>query len=160
MRHYLKQIAITILAILVGLGAWMPAFAAEPEVRVIVPDVPNGVIVSNCYQAVGPIYDRYTFDFCLKQLATYRVRGGGARCDGRLNWNVSGVEVVVKLRKTSCGNGVAWSADSMRCRPSILLGFLAALLKQDRPLLDNLICDYKPTAASGEEPISFIAHRR
>ena len=158
MRHFTRLLA----AIVAGLFMFTVAAvaAAEPDVRVVVPDVPGGVIVSNCYAAVGDIYGKYSFSFCLKHRGTYSVRGKGLRCDGRLNWGVSGVHVNAKLSRTSCGGGKAWSADSMSCRPSLLLGIIAGLLKEKRPLLDNLVCDYTPARGTGEKPISFVAHRR
>lgn len=136
------------------------AAAVEKDVRVAVPDVPGGVIVSNCYFAVGKIYGKYDFSFCLKQRGTYSVRGDGLRCDGRLNWNVAGVFVQAQLKRVSCNKGIAWSADSMSCRPSLVLGLIAGLLKEKRPLLDNLICDYTPAKGTGQKKISFVAHRR
>lgn len=160
MRHLWKRLAAAILVAVLGFGTSISAAFAEPDVRVIVPDAPNGVIVSNCYRAVGTIYGKYTYDFCLKQRGTYQVRGDGVRCDGRLTWRVSGVYVLGQLRRTSCNKGVAWSADSFSCRPSLVLGFLGALLQQKRPLLDNLVCDYTPAKGTGEKPISFVAHRR
>ena len=160
MRHIWRRLAAAVIIAVLGMGIGMPAALAEPEVRVIVPDVPDGVIVSNCYRAVGNIYSKYTFDFCLKQRGTYKVTGGGVRCEGRLTWSVSGAEVIAKLKKTSCGRGQAWSADSFRCRPSILLGIIGAIAKQKHPLLDNLVCDYTPAKGTGEKKISFVAHRR
>ncbi len=157
MRQVLNAI-IAVLAILALSAA--PATAQDKDVRVLVPDVPGGVIVSNCYRAVGEIYGRYTFDFCLKNRGTYSVRARGVRCDGRLNWDVRGARVEAQLRRTSCGGGVAWTGDSMTCRPSLVLGLIAGLLKQERPLLDNLICDYQPVRGSKEKPIRFVAHRR
>jgi hypothetical protein len=156
MRQIFRAIAAAAAMLFLLAGQ---AVSAEPEVRVIVPEVPGGVIVSNCYRAIGRIYDGYTFSFCLKQRATYSVRGNGVRCEGRLNWDVQGIFVQAQLRRTSCGNGVAWSADHMTCRPSLLLGIIAGLLKQDRPLLDNLVCDYTPAKGTGEKKISFIAQR-
>ena len=156
----MRDILRSIVAALAGLFLIASQVtAAEPDVRVFVPDVPDGVIVSNCYRALGDVYGASRFEFCLKQRATYTVRGGGLRCNGRLDWRVDGILVKAKLRRTSCGGGVAWSADSMTCRPSILLGIIAGLLKQDRPLLDNLVCDYTPAAGTGHKKISFIAHR-
>ncbi|MBL8598889.1 MAG: hypothetical protein JNL14_14235 [Devosia sp.] len=156
MRQLVHSIAAFAVALLMLGGQ---AAAAEPEVRVIVPEVPGGVIVSNCYRAVGRIYDGYTFSFCLKQRATYSVRGNGVRCEGRLNWDVEGIFVHAKLRRTSCGNGVAWSADTMVCRPSLLLSIISNLLGQDRPLLDTLRCDYTPAKGTGEKKITFVAQR-
>lgn len=160
MRHLWKRLTTTVIIAVLGMSIGMSAALAEPDVRVIVPDVPDGVIVSNCYRAVGRIYGKYTFDFCLKQRGTYKVVGGGVRCDGRLTWNVSGIYVQAQLRTTSCGGGEAWSADSFSCRPSIILSVLSALTQQKRPLLDNLLCDYTPARGTGEKKISFVAHRR
>jgi hypothetical protein len=151
-----RAIAALALAFIVLAGQ---SFAVEADVRVFVPDAPNGVIVSNCYRAVGSVYGASTFEFCLKQHATYSVRGKGLRCNGRLNWQVQGIFVNAKLRRTTCGNGVAWSADSLSCRPSLVLGIIAGLLKQDRPLLDNLVCDYTPARGTGQKKTSFVAHR-
>ena len=160
MRTLFRSIA-AFAAALVMVATTVPSLAqAEPDVRVFVPDVPDGVIVSNCYRALGDVYGANRFEFCLKQRGTYTVRGsGGLRCNGRLTWGVEGIFVQAKLRRTSCGGGVAWSADSMTCRPSLLLGIIAGLLKQERPLLDNLVCDYTPATSTGEKKISFVAHR-
>lgn len=156
--HSLVRLVVAIMAALVLSGS--PTFAAEPDVRVFVPDAPDGIIVSNCYRAVGSVYGATRFEFCLKQRATYTVRGPkGLRCNGRLTWKVDGIFVNAKLRRTSCGNGVAWSADSLSCRPSLVLGLIAGLLKQERPLLDNLVCDYTPARGTGEKKMSFVAHR-
>lgn len=159
----MRQVLTTLIAALTAIVLVLTAGAAsaqDADVRVIVPDVPGGVIVSNCYRAVGRIYGGYTFDFCLKRRGTYTVTGRNVRCEGRLNFDVKGVYVNVQLRRTSCGRGVAWSADTLSCRPSLVLGLIAGLLKQERPLLDNLICDYRPARGSGESPINFVAHRR
>lgn len=101
-------------------------------------------MASGCYRAVGRIYDSYRFEFCLKRRGTYTVTGGGLRCEGRLRWELSGPGVDVDLRRTSCGRGKAWSADSMWCRPNLLIGFLAAIAKARQPLLAALNCDYRP----------------
>jgi hypothetical protein len=159
MRRVLKLLLSFLSAGLMALAVTAPVAAAEADVRVFVPDVPGGVIVSNCYRAVGNVYGARTFEFCLKQRGTYTARGNGLRCNGRLNWDVSGLSVDIKLRRTSCGGGVAWSADRLSCRPSLLLGIIASLLKQDRPLLDNLVCDYSPAPGTGAKKMSFVAHR-
>ncbi|MBN9306316.1 MULTISPECIES: hypothetical protein [unclassified Devosia] len=157
MRQLANMLAVLAACLFIFTSA---ASAVERDVRVAVPDVPGGVIVSNCYAAVGNIYDKYSFSFCLKHRGTYSVRGGGLRCDGRLNWNVAGVFVDVRLSRTSCNKGMAWTADTMTCRPSLVLGFIAGLLKEKRPLLDNLVCEYTPAKGTGHKKISFIAHRR
>lgn len=160
MAHVLKLLGTLLSALLIAGLATVSVRAAEAEVRVIVPDVPGGVIVSNCYRATGRIYDGYTFSFCLKQRATYSVRGNGVRCEGRLNWDVKGATVDVRLRRVSCGNGVAWSADMMVCRPSILFKLISGLLGTDRPLLDTLKCDYTPARGTGHKAITFLAQRQ
>lgn len=159
MRHLLKPLLALLSAGLMVLAVALPSAAAEADVRVFVPEVPGGVVVSNCYRAIGNVYGARTFEFCLKQRGTYKVRGAGLRCDGRLSWNVAGIFVNVQLRRSSCGGGVAWSADSLSCRPSLLLGIIAGLLKEDRPLLDNLVCDYTPAPGTGQKKSSFVAHR-
>jgi len=156
MRQMVRSVAALAATFLMFAGH---AAAAEADVRVFVPDAPDGVIVSNCYRAVGSVYGASTFEFCLKQRATYSVRGKGLRCNGRLDWKVDGIYVNAKLRRTTCGNGVAWSADSLSCRPSLVLGIIAGLLKQKRPLLDNLVCDYTPARGTGGKKMSFVAHR-
>lgn len=148
-----------VLALLAGLMAGGAAFAQGNETRVIVPDLPGGAIVSGCYRSTGRIYGKYRFEFCLQQRGSYAVSGGGVRCEGRLDWNGRGAEVSVQLRRTSCGNGVAWSADTMTCRPNLLLGLLALILDPGRPALSSLTCNYNPVAGSGEGPTRFTVRR-
>ncbi len=156
----MKQAMQTLLALMLGMILSVSsALAQEPEVCVVVPDHPDGVVVTGCYRAVGRIYDSYRFEFCLKRRGTYTVTGGGLRCEGRLRWELSGPGVDVDLRRTSCGRGKAWSADSMWCRPNLLIGFLAAIAKARQPLLAALNCDYRPARGTGEKPISFVARR-
>jgi hypothetical protein len=162
MENDMTRLLLKLLGFAAGLvmGACLsaaPVLAQGAETRVIVPDAPNGVIVSGCYEAVGRIYQKYRFEFCLKQRGTYEIRGGGVRCDGRLDWNVRGANVQVELRRSRCGNGVAWSADSMTCKPNLLLGIIGLIT--DKPFLNALVCDYKPARGSGEEPSRFVVRR-
>lgn len=161
MRHFFQSLIQLIAgaALAVALTASV-VVAQSPETRVIVPDVPGGALVSGCYQSVVTIYGGHTFRFCLEQRGTYRVTGAGVRCNGRLDWSVSGAQVSVKLRRTSCGNGVAWSADRMTCRPSLIAGIIGMIIDPDRPFLNALRCDYTPARGSGEKPIWFIARRQ
>ena len=147
-----------IAAVLGGLLLGGAAFAQGNETRVIVPDVPGGAIVSGCYRANSRIYGNYTFAFCLQQRGTYTVTGGGVRCNGRLDWTGQGAQVSVQLRRTSCGNGVAWSADSMNCRPNLVLGLLALILNPNRPFLSSLTCTYTPVPGTAA-PTRFTARR-
>lgn len=97
--------------------------------------------------------------FCLEQRGTYTVRGGGVRCDGRLTWNARGRDINIQLKRTSCGNGVAWSADRMTCRGGNLLpAFLARIIVPDLPVLQTLRCTYTPSVSS-ERPMQITARR-
>jgi hypothetical protein len=154
MRVLLRSIAAFAAVFMLFAG---PVRAAEADVFVLVPEVPGGVIVSNCYRAVGRVHGATRFEFCLRQRGTYVAVGSGFRCEGRLDWSVSGVYVNIQLRAVSCGGGVAWSPDTIRCRPNLLLGFIAGLLGQDRPLLDRLSCTYRPS--SGASSTTFVARR-
>lgn len=148
-----------IVAVLSGMVLGGAALAQSNDTRVIVPDLPGGALVSGCYRSNNRIYGQYRFEFCLQQRGTYSVSGGGVRCDGRLNWTGRGAEVSVQLRRTSCGNGVAWSADTMTCRPNLLLGLLGLIIDPSRPVLSSLTCNYRPVAGSGEGPTRFTVRR-
>jgi len=157
--HGIVRYFSLVVAILGGLMLGGTAFAQGNETRVIVPDLPGGAIVSGCYRSSGRIYGKYRFEFCLQQRGSYAVSGGGVRCSGRLDWSGRGAEVSVQLRRTSCGNGVAWSADTMTCRPNLLLGLLALIVNPNRPVLSSLTCNYTPVAGSGERPTRFTVRR-
>lgn len=154
---FARLLALGVVSLFLGVAG---VAAQDRDARVIVPDVPGGALVAGCYRAVVTIYGGYNFRFCLEQRGTYRVTGRGVRCDGRLDWNTSGAEVRVRLRRTSCGGGVAWSADRMTCRPSLIAGIIGMIIDPDRPFLNALRCDYRPAAGSGEDPIWFIARRQ
>jgi hypothetical protein len=66
MRQVVRLIAASATALLMLSGQGL---AAEADVRVFVPDVPNGVIVSNCYRAIGSVYGASTFEFCSSSAA-------------------------------------------------------------------------------------------
>lgn len=148
-----------IVAILSGMVLGGAALAQSNDTRVIVPDLPGGALVSGCYRSNNRIYGHYRFEFCLQQRGTYSVSGSGVRCNGRLDWTGRGAEVSVQLRRTSCGNGVAWSADTMTCRPNLLLGLLALIINPNRPAISSLTCNYRPVAGSGEGPTRFTVRR-
>lgn len=149
-----SALSAAMLAVLLTVST---AIAQDAEARVIVPDVPGGALVSGCYEAIGRLYSKYRFEFCLKQRGTYEIRGAGVRCEGRLDWNARGATVSVELRRARCGNGVAWSADTMTCRPNLLLGFLGLIT--DRPFLNALTCDYRPAPGTAERPTRFTVRR-
>ncbi len=157
MRGLVRYFGLFVV-VLAGLMAGGAAFGQGNETRVIVPDLPGGAIVSGCYRAAGRIYGNYTLDFCLQQRGTYTVTGGGVRCNGQLDWTGQGAQVSVQLRRTSCGNGVAWSADTMNCRPNLLLGLLGLIISPDRPFLSSLTCNYAPVPGTAA-PTRFTARR-
>jgi hypothetical protein len=111
-------IAVAALALALSLApvASLPAVAQDMNATVIVPDAPGGARFTGCYSVSQRLYGPYSMDFCLEQRGSYTVRGGGVVCNGRLDWSASGRNIDIDLRKSSCGNGVAWSADSMVCQ--------------------------------------------
>jgi hypothetical protein len=156
----LKSIRVGLLAVLVSLTSLLsPAFAQDANTRVIVPDVPGGAVFSGCYKVSTSIYGGYRLNFCLKQRGTYTVTGQGVKCNGTLSWSVARSDINVHLRRTSCGNGVAWSADRMTCRGAGLLrGLIPFVIIPNVPNLAALRCTYTPSAP-GYKPITFLARR-
>ncbi len=145
-----------------------PSAMAQGQERVIVPDVPGGTAsVRGCYDADRTIYGPYRVSFCLQRPGSYKVRGGGVRCDGTLSWKTSGKYVKADFRRQSCNRGVAWEAGSMTCRPRSALDILIEALNQknsgsgrvivnDEPRVKVLKCTYFPRVA-GEKPTAFFA---
>lgn len=136
-----------------------PVLAQTDNVRVVIDDVPGGAIVSGCYQAIGSIYGGYSFEFCLEQEGTYEVSGNGIHCEGELTWKGLGTYVTANLKETSCGNGVAWSADSMSCWPSVYFGIWGVILQRDDAFISRMWCHYEPAEGTGEAPTMFLARR-
>jgi hypothetical protein len=154
-----KHLAGLVAGLLVILTVLTPTYAQDVETRVIVPDAPGGALFTGCYQVQQRLYGPYRMTFCLEQRGTYTVRGGGVRCEGRLNWTAKGRDININLRRTSCGNGVAWSADKMSCRGAGLLpAFLARVIVPDFPVLQTLRCTYTPSVKS-EKPTQITARR-
>jgi len=128
------------------------ALAAEnPSTRVVVPDRPGGgggIGLGACYQVSERLYGPYSMSFCLSGRGSYKVTGGGLSCNGSLSWSTSGRNISIKLRRSTCGRGQAWSADSMSCT---VVGFFGAVLPRvivpDRPNMPgfgDLACTYTP----------------
>jgi hypothetical protein len=122
-----------------------PAFAAQDiETRVIVPDAPGGARFNGCWRATQDLFGPYRLTFCLERRGTYRIRGD-IRCDGTLNWDVSGRDIRVRLHRTSCGRGVAWERATMTCRGTSIRGTLGRIARALVPELAELRCTYHPT---------------
>ena len=154
-----RYLAGLVAGLLLILTVLTPTYAQDMNTRVIVPDVPGGALFTGCYNVQQRLYGPYRMTFCLEQRGTYSVRGGGVRCNGRLNWSASGRDININLRRTSCGNGVAWSADRMTCRGgSLLPAFLARIIVPDLPVLQTLRCTYTPSVSS-ERPMQITARR-
>lgn len=150
---------ILVLGTCLAAGAVSTARAEEPQLRVVVPDRPEGVIVTGCYKSVGTIYGGYRFQICLMNRGTFSIRGNGINCEGRLSWNIEGIGINIALRRTSCGNNVAWSADTLWCRPNLLAGLIGAIADPKNPQLAGLTCDYRPAAGSGQSQTQIIMRR-
>lgn len=134
------------------------AVAQNENARVVVPDAPGGSAnVAGCYRTIGVIYGKYKMDFCLKRRGTYHVVGRNLDCAGRLDWDTKGPGIDIRLRRASCGNGKAWSADTAWCRPNLLLGIIGLITKDGN--LAGLTCDYRPAPGTGVKPIVFGAKR-
>ena len=161
----LHRLSLTVLAIFT-LFAGSAAMAQDANTRVLVPDAPNGALVSGCFQADRNLYGQ-ALTFCLERRGTYQIRGNGVRCDGRLDWNVSGAQVNIDLRRQSCNRGVAWAAASITCRPQGLLDKVLTdifrrqnrrVLVPDVPVVGALRCTYHPTVP-GNRQQTFVARR-
>lgn len=166
-----KIASIAATCILLGLSMVpvMPAVAAEDDMSamIIVPDAPGGARFSGCYTVSQRLYGPYRMDFCLEQRGTYTVKGGGVTCNGKLNWDANGKFIDIDLKRTPCGNGVAWSADSMTCTGSGLFGkgiggaigkALAQVIVPNIPTISKLSCTYYPSV-KGEQPTKITANR-
>jgi hypothetical protein len=127
------------LCLAIGLSA-APAFAQGATPMVIVPDHPGGVPVNGCFRANQTLFGPYQFNFCLHRPGSYTVRGGGVRCDGRMDWTARGQDIQADIRRSSCGGGVAWERATMDCRPAgRIFGPIGQLIIQ------QLRCTYRPS---------------
>jgi hypothetical protein len=167
MRMGVKAVARTGFAAALALAAAMSVAAAQNvSPQVVVPDRGDGAGgVRGCYNVQGRIYGPYRMSFCLGGGSGqfYRVRGGGLDCRGGLRWSRIGKgQIQIDLRRTSCGNGAAWSADTLVCRPvgSGGSGVSAqVVVPDDGGGSDSLRCRYIPNAR-GYKETTVIADRR
>ena len=158
MRRVLFGIAVAFFA---ALASIVPVSAQDVDARVIVPDNPGGggAYVAGCYRVQQRLYGPYKMEFCLQRRGNYTIIGGGVTCNGQLDWRVRGRDITIDLRRTSCGKGVAWSADSMSCRSSGLMsGILARIIVPDVPVLGSLRCTYMPSER-GYDDMTITARR-
>jgi len=152
-RNLLQALLFALIA-----ATFVASPASSQEVRVIVPDHPGGIPVNGCFNANRPLFGPYRFSFCLERRGTYSVRGGGVRCEGQISWRTSGRDILVDIRRTSCGGGRAWEAATMDCRHvGGLLGRLAGRVL-DIPRLSSLRCTYHPSVPNRGTP-TFTANR-
>ncbi|WP_423068641.1 hypothetical protein [Devosia sp. CN2-171] len=136
-----------------------PAPAQDIDTFVMVPDHPQGVRVDGCFRATRNLYGPYRLTFCLERRGTYMIRGGGARCDGRLTFHTRGRDIFVDLQRASCGNRRAWEAARMECRSNgNPLSRLAGRIL-NVPHLAGLRCTYFPTVR-GARNETFTATRQ
>jgi len=166
MQSIFKIAQAVILAVILALSGFVTsADAAGPSTKVVVPDRPGGgggIGLGGCYQVAERLYGPYSMSFCLTGRGSYKVTGGGLACNGSLSWSTSGRNINIQLRRSTCGRGKAWSADSMSCT---FVGFLGAVLPKvvvpDRPGLPgfgDLRCTYKPSVPT-YRPVQIRARR-
>lgn len=112
---------------------------------VMVPDHPGGVSVNGCFRSNETLFGPYRVTFCFDRRGSFQVRGGGTRCDGRMDWHTSGRDIFMDLQRTSCGRRQAWEAASVDCRPLGFLGNIGRVIVGDTPRIRTLRCTYHPT---------------
>jgi len=165
------KIAVTSFMLVVGFApalSVVPAMAQDMNATIIVPDAPGGARFTGCYSVSQRLYGPYRMSFCLEQRGSYTVSGGGVTCNGRLNWSASGRTIEIDLTRTSCGNGVAWTADTMSCQGTGLFNgpgigsaignAVAKVIAPSIPSINGLNCTYYPNAR-GEQPTQISARR-
>lgn len=126
-----------------GFGSAIQAQGIAP--LVMVPDHPSGVSVNGCFRSNETLFGPYRVTFCFDRRGTFQVRGGGTRCEGRMDWHTSGRDIFMDLHRTSCGRRQAWEAASVDCRPLGFLGNLGRVIVGDTPRIRTLRCTYHPT---------------
>lgn len=156
----LRCVRFVLLALALLLGSLAPpALAQNADARIIVPDVPGGALLAGCYSITQRLYGPYRMQFCLEQRGSYSVTGGGVACNGRLNWSARGRDLRIDLRRATCGNGVAWSADHMECRGAgLFAGIIARIFAPNSKVIGALRCTYTP-AAGHQSPVTVTARR-
>jgi hypothetical protein len=159
MRRFMKSVLGGVL-MLAALQSPMP-MAQDIAPMVMVPDHPTGVPVNGCFRANQNLFGPYRLTFCLDRRGTYQIRGGGVRCDGRLDWRTSGRNIHIDLHRTSCGRGQAWERASIECRNygSLLGAIIGRVIVGQTPRIRTLRCTYFPTVR-GERPVTFTATRQ
>lgn len=159
MRRFTKSLVSGLLMLALVQSPVPSAMAQNIEPMVMVPDHPVGVPVNGCFRANQNLFGPYRLTFCLDRRGTYQIRGGGARCDGQLDWRTSGLNIVIDLHRTSCGRGQAWERARIECRNyGGLLGVIGRVIAGQNPRIRTLRCTYYPTVR-GERPRSFTATR-
>lgn len=159
MSRYFAILAFLVTCIFSG-----AAMAQDANTRVFVPDAPNGAIIAGCYRADRVLYGA-NFSFCLERRGSYQARASNVRCEGRLNWAVSGRDVSIDLRRQSCTGNVAWAAANVTCRPQSLLDKILTEIfggaNKERvlvPQVNSLRCTYHPSVP-GTRSQTFVAKR-
>lgn len=140
-------------------GLASPTIGQDIAPMVMVPDHPGGVAVNGCFRANETLFGPYRLTFCFERRGTYQVRGGGARCDGRMDWHVSGRDIFMDLQRASCGRRQAWEAAAVDCRPTAnFMGTISGAIAGDMLSIRALRCTYHPTVA-GVSRRTFTANR-
>jgi hypothetical protein len=118
---------------------------ASADKRVMVPDNSSGPALTGCWDADRNLYGPYRLRFCLNgyEEGTYRVKGGGHTCHGRLSWTRDPFwgGPKVQLSEASCSGGTEWTADRFTC--ALKGGGDARVMVDSR----RLECTYVPAVA-------------
>ena len=158
-----------LFAVLLASGVSVPASASESNARVpqeggpkIMMPIPTpGPVsgVTGCWAADEKLYG-YRLSFCVQPsgAANYTVTGNGLYCHARLEWQQTWGSYGFTMRRTSCGGGTDWSADTFTC---VLRTDWNSAPMGKMPIPGHgsrLDCNYRPSVW-GYRPTSFTAHR-
>ena len=157
-----------LFAVLLASAATVPAKASEnarmpqeggPQIKMPIPSPGPASGITGCWSADEKLYG-YRLSFCVQPggAANYTITGNGLYCHARLGWQETWGSYGFTMRRTSCGGGTDWSADTFTCvlRADWNSGPMG---KMPIPGHDSrLDCNYRPSVW-GYRPTSFSAHR-
>jgi hypothetical protein len=100
-----------------GDAAASTRMASEQNPKIMVPSpTPPANAIAGCWTADRILYG-YRLSFCVESDgdAKYTVTGKGLYCHAGLGWRQSWGSYGFTMRRTSCGRGMDWTADSFTC---------------------------------------------
>lgn len=171
-----------------GLAVTDVAFAQGMDApSVVVPSQPGPLPApvptygpDGCFRVNQALYGPYHMTFCIQgRSGSYQVTGAGLNCRGSLRTYPGGHEVRITLRRSHCGNGMDWTADTMYCqiggpggyldrpnagggggldRPSVVVPTPGPRPAPVPSYATQLQCSYQP-AVGGYPSVTFVADR-